>query len=465
VLTGGAADAPERHRTLRAAIEWSHELLEPGEQAFFRRLSVFVGGWSLEAAEMVCARDGDSSQVMERLGDLVAKSIAVFYLDDLGEPRYRLLESLREFALERLREAGEEPDLRSSHRAWCLDLAHRLEAGSPSPAFPALLDEVERELQNMRETLSWALARDDSSSLEDGLSLSGLLWLFWDTRGLVTEGLEWLHRFLDRSPAPSLGRATALMASGWLSQLHADQETATLHLAESVGIFRDQGSPYWHAWALALKGMISYNHYLPEEAKAEFHESVAVAESIGYVWLSQGWCAYGLGHVAWMEGDLEEARRLITQTLDMSRENGLLWGIGHAQLSLSLLAYFSGELGEAATRIDESARIRQRIRDSRGIADCLGIMAVYASSGQTNELAARLLGAAELKREATGQVLVPWLQPFYEQAVATTLHGLGETGYLKFVAEGRLLSTDQAIDQALAGMSSPVGAHIAGNSG
>jgi hypothetical protein len=204
--------------------------------------------------------------------------------------------------------------------------------------------------------------------------------------------------------------------------------------------------------------MLYYNRFEPDEAKAAFNESIAIARSVDFSWLSDGWAPYGLGHVAWLEGDLDTARSLIGTTLEVSTRHELLWGIGHAQLSLSLIAFFSGALGEAANRIDESIRIRQRIRDSRGIADCLGILAVYASSSQDHELAATLLGASELQRDATGQMLVPWLQPFYHEAVATASAGLGDEAYHRQAAVGRAISTDEVIDLALARLGSPVGA-------
>ena len=463
VLTEGDEGSPERHRTLRAAIEWSHDLLEPEEKALFRRLSVFAGGWSLEAAEWVCAGDDQRDDVLERLGDLVAKSLSVFYLDDLGEPRYRMLESLREFALESLRASGEEQELRDRHRAWCLDLAKRLEAGSPAPGFTVLLDEAEREIHNIREALGWAISIDDASVDEDAMSIVGLLWLFWDIRGLVKEGLDWSLKFLERSSeAPSPARASALLSAGWLSQLSGDPIASGGYILQATDVRRELGDDYWLAWTLSVKGMLYYNLFQPDEAKAAFNESIELAQGIGYFWLSQGWAPYGLGHVAWLEGDLETAKRLITETLDLSTKHELLWGIGHAQLSLSLLAYFSGDLSQAATRMTESVRIRQQIRDSRGIADCLSIMAVFAGS-QDHELAAKLLGASELKREATGQMVVPWLQPFFEEAVLMASSALGEDTYRAHFLEGRGLTTDEAIDLALAGMASPVGA--AGPSG
>ncbi len=458
VLTEGMEGSPERHRTLRAAIEWSHDLLEPEEKMLFRNLGVFAGGWSLEAAEWVCADDDHRDEVLDRLGDLVAKSLAVFYLDDLGEPRYRMLETLREFALESLQASGEEATLRERHREWCLDLARRLEAGSPSPEFTSLLDEAEREIHNIREALGWALTLDDSSAEEDGMLIVGLLWLFWDIRGMVKEGLDWSQRFLERSPAaPSEARAAALLSAGWLSQLQGDPEASGGYILEATDMRRELGDEYWLAWTLSVKGMLYYNLFQPEEAKSAFNESIALADRIGYFWLSQGWAPYGLGHVAWLEGDLETAKLLVGRTLDISTKHELLWGIGHSQLSLSLLAYFSGDLSQAATRMTESVRIRQQIRDSRGIADCLSIMAVFAAS-RDHELAAKLLGASELKREATGQMVVPWLQPFFEEAVLTASSALGEDAYRRHFLEGRGLTTDEAIDLALAGMAAPVGA-------
>ena len=157
-LDRGASDAPERHRTLRAAIQWSHDLLDDHEAVLFRRLGVFSGGWPLEAVLAVCIDESIGESVaFEVLEELVAKSLVVFAIDDDGQSRYRMLETLREFSLEKLGDSGEEDELRRRHLNWCLALASELEELLATPQFPPLLEQVERERYNMREALAWSL--------------------------------------------------------------------------------------------------------------------------------------------------------------------------------------------------------------------------------------------------------------------------------------------------------------------
>ena len=207
VLDQGQVDLPERHRTLRGAIQWSHELLEEPEAVMFRRLGVFSGGWSLEAALSICVdHELDEAAALNLLEELVAKSLVVFAIDDGGEPRYRMLETLREFGLEKLTESGEEDDIRRRHIAWCLSLASGVEETVATPRFPALLDQLDRERFNLREALGWSLRT--GNEVEHSLLICGNLPLYWDTRGYVPEGLRWSTDLLaaggaDRDPRSS----------------------------------------------------------------------------------------------------------------------------------------------------------------------------------------------------------------------------------------------------------------------
>lgn len=443
MLDKGPADAPERHRTLRAAIQWSHDMLDESERVLFRRLGVFSGGFQLDAASAVCGGDA-TVDVLATLEDLVAKSLVVFAVEPDGEPRYRLLETLREFALEQLRESGEEPLIRQRHLDWCYRLAGRIENELATPLFPHLLDELERERLNLQAAFSWCL--ETGTDIEKALVISGRLPLFWDTRGFVNEGLEWSQRLLDAGrPEPSPGRATTYSTVGWLAMLAGDPERSMEALAVADDMWRQLGDRAGLSRSLAMRGMSTYNVGLLDEAEGQFDEAVSIARQYPEMeWIAEAWCPYGTAHIALARGDLPTTLQMLNQVLDYSKTRGLTWGVGHAQLSLGVLALMGGDLGQAAQRLSESLAVRTELRDARGICDCLGIMAVLASSAGEPRLTAVLLGAAEMRREASGHRPVPWQQPLLEGASESAARALGD-GFPEAFAEGRAMPPDEAV--------------------
>jgi predicted ATPase len=452
VLDHGNVDLPERHRTLRGAIEWSHELLEEGEARMFRRLGAFAGGWSLDAALAVCVDDElDEGNALRVLEELVAKSLVVFAIDDDGEPRYRMLETLREFAVERLAESGEEDDIRRRHLGWCLTLATTVENVVSTPQFPELLDKLDRERYNVREALAWSLR--SGIDVEQALLICGQLPLYWDTRGYVPEGLRWSTELLATGdPTDSAGRAMTLATVGWLGMLGGDPVLSEESLSAADDMWRRLGDDAQLSRSLSMHGMTTYNLNDFDHAEAMFEESARLAKQNGLEWISEAWCVYGMAHVALARGDMTTADRLLRDTLEYSKGRGLTWGVGHAQLSLGVLAFMMGDLGQAASRLSESLLIREQLQDARGICDCLGLMAVLASVTGDHRLASLLLGAAEVRREATGQMAVPWIQPMLAEATTNAEKALGEE-FAQGVAEGRALPPGEAIHLAVEGMS------------
>ena len=453
VLDQGQADLPERHRTLRGAIQWSHELLEEPEAVMFRRLGVFSGGWSLEAALSICVdHELDEAAALNVLEELVAKSLVVFAIDDGGEPRYRMLETLREFGLEKLTESGEEDDIRRRHLAWCLSLASGVEETVATPRFPALLDQLDRERFNLREALGWSLRT--GNEVEHSLLICGNLPLYWDTRGYVPEGLRWSTDLLAAgAPTTTPGRAMTLATVGWLAMLAGDPVLSEETLSGSDDMWRELDDVAQLSRSLSMHGMTTYNLNDFDRAEAMFEESSDLARQTGLEWISEAWCVYGLAHIALARGDMVTTDRLLRATLEYSKSRGLTWGIGHAQLSLGVLAFMTGDIGQAVARMSESLLIREQLQDARGICDCLGMMAVFASVTGDHRFASVLLGAAEVRREATGQIAVPWMQPMLAEATANAERALGED-LANGIAEGRALPPAEAIHLAVERMTS-----------
>ena len=449
VLDRGPADLPERHRTLSAAIQWSHDLLGQDERVVFRRLAVFAGGWTLPAGFAVCC-EGDLSEdrVLDAMEDLVAKSLVVFTIDEEGVPRYRFLETLREFAREQLHVSGEETTVRLRQLDWLQAMAERMAVVLPTPEFPSFLDEIERERFNLRDALAWTVA--NVAGTDQGLMICGMLPLFWDTRGFVAEGLRWTRALvaMTTNEGTTSARAMAHTAMGWLEMLADEPEESEWALATAVAMFRELEEDNWLGRALAMQGMTTYNLGHLDQAEAQFHEAIELNRAAGLDWLADGWCNYGLAHIAMNRGDFMTARSLLDGCLEFSRRHGLTWGVGHAQLSIGVLAFMTGDLDESVGRIVESIGVRRTLRDARGLGDCIGMMALHASVRGDHELAAILIGGAEVAREASGDHLVPWQRPLVEQAIASAMTALGP-GYETRFMEGRDLSVEESIELIL----------------
>jgi hypothetical protein len=417
---------------------------------------VFAGGWSLDAALSVCAGDDlDEGNALGDLEELVAKSLVVFAIDEDGEPRYRMLETLREFALERLAQSGEEDDVRRRHLAWCLTLASTVEDVASTPRFPELLDQLDLERYNVREALAWSLRT--GIDMEQSLLICGQLPLYWDTRGYVSEGLRWSTELLAKGdPTDSAGRAMTLATVGWLGMLGGDPVLSEESLSGSDDMWRRLGDDAQLSRSLSMHGMTTYNLNEFDRAAAMFEESSLLANQNGLEWIAEAWCVYGMAHIALARGDMMTADRLLHDTLDYSKRRGLTWGVGHAQLSLGVLAFMMGDIGQAVGRLSESLLVREQLEDARGICDCLGLMAVLASVIGDHRFASVLLGAAEVRREATGQMAVPWIQPMLAEATTNAEKALGDE-FAAGVAEGRALPPSDAIHIAVDRMSSLAG--------
>jgi len=446
LLDRGSSDLPERHRTLRAAIEWSHDLLEENEKVVFRRLAVFSGGWTLDAAVAVCCDDSlGEAKVLDILEELVAKSLVVFTVDEHGVPRYRLLETLREYAFEQLIAEGEEDTYRAQHLDWCHEVAERVMNVLQTPQFVPYLDVIERERFNLREALAWSVKT--RSGTDKALEVCGLLPLFFDTRGYVSEGLRWTRTLVAMTTAEgnTKPRGMALSAMGWLEMLAGDPDESDWALGASVTMFRELHDDSWLGRALSMHGMTTYNRNDLDVAERQFEEAIELCRREGLDWLADAWCGYGMAHIALGRGDFLKADSLLNSALDYSRDNGLTWGVGHVQLSRGVLAFMTGDLDQAVTRLLESLTMRNRLRDARGICDCIGVLGLLASVQGDHALAAVLVGAAEVAREASGHHPVPWLQPMIEEAMASASNALGPE-YEERLEKGRHLSTDEATE-------------------
>jgi predicted ATPase/DNA-binding CsgD family transcriptional regulator len=385
LLTRGATSLPYRHQTLRDAIAWSYDLLSAEEQRLFRSLSVFVGGCTLEAAEAVCRSTIDDEQpitnhqspttihtphssVLDRLAALVDKSLLRHEEQEDGEPRFYMLETIREFALEQLISAGEEEAVGKRHTDYYLALAERAEPELMGANQAAWCDTLALEHDNLRAVLSRAQLAGDG---ETGLRLGWALFHFWYIRGYLSEGRKWLSEALEYGgDAPPEVRARALNTLGSLSKIQGDFEVGLIYHEQSLALWRELGYKPGIAAVLGNMGHTAMQQGDLARARAMREESVALYRELGPKWAvitANG--MYNLSVIAWEQGKDEEARRLCEEVLVMQRELGDTRGIAITLRSLGSIARSAGKLTESRAYQEESLSMSRVLGDKLGIAD------------------------------------------------------------------------------------------------
>jgi non-specific serine/threonine protein kinase len=423
----------------------------------FRRLAVFVGGGTLEAAEAVCAAPEGVAplalDLLEGLTTLVDHSL-VQPREEGGEPRFGMLQVIREYALERMEASGEAEALRRAHAAAVLALAEKAEPELTGPAAGAWLDRLEREHDNLRATLGWAREQGEA---ETGLRLVAALRLFWMGRGYLREGRAWVEGLLalgsgaasgpERAVAPRVW-ARALHAGGMLTVWQGDFAVAQRWLEEATALGRAAGDLRAAARALNTLGILALNQGDPERAGARFADSLALVREAGD---QRGIAAAlnNLGDIAYYQSDLERAAAAYTEALALFREVGDRQAIAIALRNLGAVARRRGEVAQAAALLREGLALVWDLDDLRGCAGGMEELASTAGAVGQGERAARLLGAAEALRETLGAPLPHQEQADVEQAVAAARAALGEEAWTAAFAAGRALSPEQAIAEAL----------------
>ncbi len=491
LLTGGTRTGLPHHQTLRAAMDWSHDLLPEDERALFRRLAVFAGGFSLEAAEHVCAGERlPEDAVLDLLARLVDKSLVV--TEDTragdGDVRYRQLETVRQYALDRLIESGEAEAVRGRHRDFFVQFAEQAEPHMLGPEQKVWLDRLETEHDNFRAALEWSKA--DPDGIERGQRLAGALWWFWEVRGYWIEGREWLRDILARAgDAATEAHVKVLNAAGSLALRQADPREATVLGRRALDLARQLGDKRGTASCLATLGICACTREDYKQAEALGGESLSLSLELGDNW-GTAWAKIILGLVAREERDYAKATSLLEESRAEARAMGHEWSIAIATLNLGLVARDQGDLERAALMFEESSAIfrqlgdksfgaylqvnlgtiasamgeferagalyrgaltvRKELGDKRGMATCLAALGCVATALGQFRRAAVLFGAAEALRETVGASIPAFLKGEYDRQVAAASTGLGDAAFKAAWAEGRTLSTDAALDFALA---------------
>jgi predicted ATPase/DNA-binding CsgD family transcriptional regulator len=453
LLTGGPREAPARLRTMRDAIAWSHDLLDADEQRLLRRMAVFVGGFTLDAAIDV-AGDGTLPEgaVVEGISSLVDKSLLHpaaaddAASDDLGEPRFSMLETVREFALDELARCGAEDAVHRAHAEYFRALAERAEPELRGAGQVAWIARLETELPNLRAVLDWSLAGGD---VETGLRLAGALYWFWFLRNHVAEGRAWFDRARATGREPAAAAGKAALGAAVLAWRAAEYAMAKNYAEEALERFAACDD----RWGVAV--VVHWQGHLAEDLEHDGERSIAILadslaqfEAIGDAW-GVAFSQRCLGR-AWMgiKGDYDRATSLLTPALATFRRLGDGWNIGVTLHKLGDNAREVGNWPEAIAAYQESLAHHWTQRDPLGVADALLRLAQILVALGDVELAARFFGCAEAQRERTGTMVFEPARLGYEQAVAAARAALGDDPFQAAWDAGRSLPLADAIEMA-----------------
>jgi predicted ATPase/DNA-binding SARP family transcriptional activator len=444
-LPAAVQDAPERHRTLRAAIDSSYDLLDDDERRLFGRLSVFVGGWTLAGAEAVCGGNG-ADDVLPLLGSLADKSLVVDMRSH--ERRFTMLQIVREYALERLAAAGEDEDLRLRHASYFAGVAEEGEPELNGPGQDVWAARLDAERDNFRAALAFTLESGDGLT---ALRLAGALRRLWQLHADLSEGRAALEAALAAAPdAPLVSRAKALNGLGVLAAEDGDIEAAEQAFEESLEVARELDDDERRMAVLTNLGNIAFFRQDFDRARDLYDEGGRLAVKLGSTF-NAATAAHDLGLIELALGDVDAAIERCEEALGLARVGGTPQLVAACLRSLASAIVIRGDLGRAQELVEESLSIVRRLNEPRAVAECLETAAGIAAAGGDGARAAALFGAANAVLESIGTTPTPERQPWidvYQEAARLKL----EPGRFEEERErGASLSLDEAIELATTG--------------
>jgi non-specific serine/threonine protein kinase len=463
ILTGGPRDLPPRLQSMRDAIAWSYDLLSDEEQANFRRLAVFVGGFELGAAEEVLLplagwpEEPDQHQPHSPAGypldafdsviSLVDKSL-VRQDEREGELRFSLLETVREFGVEQLELAGEAEEARRRHAAWAVALAESAEPALWGSAQQEWRDRLEAEHDNLRAALNWSVTADPVLAIR----IAAALWWFWQTRGYLSEAQSWYKQVLaHKNGVPADVRARALLGAAFLAALQGDLERGVAFAQQGAELAEESGDATLQArghFTLSFTEGAAGHH---DVAAQHAEDALAAFRKLR----DDTWLPFALNRLGielYERGDWDAAGTYYDEALARWRALDNVWGIGTGLVNLAMLARSQGDDERAAELFRESLTHswERGDRDSWGLIEMLhGLGGIAASSGQA-EVAVHLFAAADVLRAEVGLRLQGYVWRQYERASEIAKKELGEEGFAAAWAVGRALSLEQAVADAQA---------------
>ncbi len=488
-LTRKSADEAPRHQTLRNAIDWSYQLLSPEEQLLFTSLGVFAGGCTLEAVEAVCKGDDEAEGLaLERLASLVDQSMLQHTARPDGEPRFMLLETLREYAMEQLEASGQMETIRQRHLDFFLGLVESIEPGPKEPNLSAWMRELESEHGNLRLALQWALDRDQ---VEAALRIAGAIWRFWQIHGHVEEGSQWLKLILERSQGQrNLPRAKALWGAGWLGMVAGRLIQSRQYFEEGAALSRELHNDRFLGLALHGIGAVARAPGDFERSQGAFEESLPLfralesAEDVAWTYehlgvtaleqghfqqaedhlsqaselfrsLDQRWpCAEALtflGHAALQQRDFARAREQYEKALKYYEELEDKPNVAAIHSCIGATHFGEGNVKRAVRIYKENLALSREMKDYWGLVWGVERLAEAAEKLSQPEQAARLWGGADTLRHIAGVLWHPGFHSYYTDVRFAGIRAqLGETRWSDLWRQGQKMGDDEIVACALA---------------
>ncbi len=449
--SGWARDLPPRQRTMRAVLDWSYDLLTEDERGLFRGLSVFAGGFSLEAAEAVGASEGvDPEEVTDLLGRLVEQSLVTAGTGGEGEARYGMLEPIRQYALEKLGESEEAAEKGRRHAGYYLALAERFEPRLRGPEQAIWLGRLQIERDNLRAAMSWALERGEMQMVA---RMAWAMLPLWWLRGHYAEGRRLTEEALPHAAdLPLPARAKLLFAAGTMAQAQAGYEAAGPLIEESLGLFRRLGDKEGVMRAQSSAGIVALGQGRQERGIALLEEATDLALELGDRWSASLLLGFTTA-VPLGQGDLARAGQLAERGLSLAREAGVREGASVALHALATVARAEGDDDRAERLFGEGLGLSAEVGDETNVAYFLeGLAAVAASKGALVR-AARLWGAAEALLESIEVAAYPHApdRTLHRREVDAARARLESEKWDEAWAEGRGMTAGRAVAYALAG--------------
>ena len=442
--------APPRQQTLRAALDWSYDLLAAHEQRLFRHLSVFSGGFSLRAVEQISAADGlPAEQALALLYRLVDKSFVVRAQGSAPASRYRMLRVVRQYAAEKLTQAGEEQSARERHFRWCLEFAQQAQGGVISADRAAWIARVESELPNLRQALTWSLSGQTEPALAHQLVTA--LAQFWQLRGYIREGMDWIEAALACPGVPQPVLAETYNSAAFIAQHLWLQDRALQYAESALEIWRALGDSAKTGMALCYLGLIYLGKQNFSRARRLFRESLEVLQPVGPQF-AEAMALMQFGDMAFIEGDYEQAERYYIESLAVSDQVGNLLGSTRRRVRLAQAAVAKGDLARAQPLLAQSIPHGRSDRWSAAMTVVTAASLAWAQGRL--EYAARCLGMAEAYIENFHTQLWPVDRLIIENHQRLLTGALGDKAFAAAVEQGRQQAgnLDGALDVLMQGL-------------
>jgi len=483
LLTGGARDLPVRQQTMRNVIEWSDDLLNESQRTLFYRLGVFVGGFTLDAAEAVC-NPGGKLDVLEGVAALLDNSLVQQQNSIVDQPRFSMLETIREYALERLVQCGEDNQIRQNHGETFSELASQADPKLFSEQGEYWLDRLEMDYGNFRSAWEWTQTSQEFYPLGWKI-VFGLTW-FWYRRSYLNEGRQWYQKAVKQSQTlgKSALRGHLLTSAGLVAMWQSDFQRAGEYMDEGLQILRAGGDPADLARALFASGVLAVNQGESDRAQALLSEVFPIFQDIGQEWF-QAITLLHLGNIALFQGELETAREYMQRSLTLGKRLGDRWlsasainnfgefaryqgnhdqaqgyyqesrdyflsiksfpDVARADHSLAWVAYAGGDYAQAGALFLRALELHQQLGIERGAAECLqGLSAVLGAQGQPED-AISLLSTARARFEALEAGIWPADNADFQRALKKVRSELDEATFKLTWERGQAMSFDQAL--------------------